>query len=95
MRMVDRENDDICVSGEVSLDNLADFCQSLEACLKPKDVVSISFESLDSKGSAILVMLIFLRKIEKDLSARVTFKSFTTKAHDMARLAGLSEELGL
>ena len=95
MKIVDREDDKISVSGEVNLDNLSDFCQSLKNVLKPNDVVSISFDSLYSKGSAILALLIFLRKAEKELNAVVTFKSCSTKVHEMARLAGLSKDLGL
>ena len=95
MKMVDRKGDTIFVTGEVNLDNLPDFCLGLETALKVNDSVSISFESLNSKGSAILPLLIFLRRKEKDLGATVTFKSCPTKVNDMARLAGLSEELGV
>ena len=65
------------------------------AKLKLNDVVSISFDSLDSKGSAILPLLIFLRRQERELSAAVTFKCCSAKVYEMARLAGLSEELGV
>ena len=95
MRMVDRQGENIFLIGEVNLDNLSDFCRSLKTELKENDVVSISFDSLGSKGSAILPLLIFLRRQEMELSATVTFKSCSIKVHEMARLAGLSEELGV
>ena len=86
---------DSFLTGEINLDNLLDFCRSLKTKLKVDDVVSISIDSLDSKGSAILPLLIFLRRQERELGATVTFKSCSTKVHEMARLAGLSEELGV
>ena len=95
MRRVDRKGDNIFVSGEVNLDNLSKFCGDLKTILKVNDVVSISFGSLDSRGSAVLPLLIFLRRQEWELSANVTFKACSTKVHEMARLAGLSEELGV
>ena len=95
MKIVDRKGDNIFVIGEVNLDNLPDFCESLKAKLKVNDVVSISFDSVDSKGSAILPLLIFLRRHERELSATMTFKCCSAKVHEMARLAGLSEELGV
>ena len=95
MEVVEREGDTIVVMGKVNLDNLPDFCRSIKTLLKVNDVVSLSFESLDSQGSAILPLLIFLRKKEKQLSANLTFKFCSTKVLKMARLAGLSEELGL
>ena len=95
MKMVDRQGENIFVIGEVNLDNLSDFCRSLKTKLKANDVVSISFDTLDSKGSAILPLLIFIRRQERELSATVTFKYCSTKVHEMARLAGLSEELGV
>jgi ABC-type transporter Mla MlaB component len=95
MKIVNREGENIFVRGEVNLDNLSDFCRSLKNKLKVNDVVSISFESLDSKGSAILPLLIFLRRQERELSATVTFKCCSARVHEMARLAGLSEELGV
>ena len=95
MKIVDRQGENIFVLGEVNLDNLSDFCRSLKTKLRVNDVVSISFGSLDSRGSAVLPLLIFLRRKERELSANVTFKSCSTKVHEMARLAGLSEELGL
>ena len=95
MRKVDRQGDSIFVIGEVNLDNLSEFCSDLKTILKVNDVVSISFDSLDSRGSAILPLLIFLRRKESELSANVTFESCSTKVHEMARLAGLSEDLGV
>ena len=95
MKMVDRQGENIFVIGEVNLNNLPDFCRSLKTNLKVNDVVSISFDSLESKGSAILPLLIFLRRQERELSATVTFKCCSAKVHEMARLAGLSEELGV
>ena len=95
MKMVNRQGENIFLIGEVNLDNLSDFCRDLKTELKVNDVVSISFDSLDSKGSAILPLLIFLRRQERELSATVTFKCCSTKVHEMARLAGLSEELGV
>ena len=95
MKIVDRQGENIFVLGEVNLDNLSDFCRGLKTKLKVNDVVSISFDSLDSRGSAILPLLIFLRRKESELSANVTFESCSTKVHEMARLAGLSEELGV
>ena len=95
MKIVNRQGKNIFVTGEVNLDNLSDFCRSLKTKLKANDVVSISFDSLDSKGSAILPLLIFLRRQERELGATVTFKCCSTKVHEMARLAGLSEELGV
>ena len=95
MRKVDRQGDKIFVIGEVNLDNLSEFCRDLRTILKVNDVVSISFDSLDSRGSAILPLLIFLRRKESELSANVTFESCSTKVHEMARLAGLSEDLGV
>ena len=62
MKMVDRQGENIFLIGEVNLDNLSDFCRSLKTELKENDVVSISFDSLGSKGSAILPLLIFLRR---------------------------------
>ena len=93
--MVERKGDKIFVSGEINLGNLSEFCRRLKTILKVNDAVSISFESLDSPGSAILPLLIFLRKEEKELSASITFNSCSNRVHQMARLAGLSEELGL
>ena len=93
MKIVNRQGENIFVTGEVNLDNLLDFCRSLKTELKLNDVVSISFDSLDSKGSAILPLLIFLRRQERELDATVTFKCCSKKVHEMARLAGLTEEL--
>ena len=95
MKMVDRQGENIFVIGEVNLDNLSDFCRSLKTKLKVNDVVSISFDSLDPKGSAILPLLIFLRRQERELSAAVTFQCCSPKVHEMAGLAGLSEGLGV
>ena len=95
MKTVKRQGENIFVIGEVNLDNLQDFCRSLKIKLKVNDVVSISFDALDSKGSAILPLLIFLRRQERELDATVTFKCCSKKVHEMARLAGLSEELRL
>ena len=95
MKTVNRQGENIFVMGEVNLDNLQDFCRSLKIKLKVNDVVSISFDSLDSKGSAILPLLIFLRRQERELGATVIFKRCSKKVHEMARLAGLSEELGV
>ena len=95
MKMVDRQGENIFLIGEVNLDNLSDFCRSLKTELKEKDVVSISIDSLGSIGSAIFHLLIFIRRQERELSATVTFKCCSTKVHEMARLAGLSEELGV
>ena len=95
MKIVERKGDMILVMGKVTLDNLSDFCRSIKTVLKANDVVSISFKSLDSQGSAILPLLIFLRRKEKQLSANLTFKCCSTKVLKMARLAGLSEELGV
>ncbi len=95
MNKVDRQGDKISVTGEVNLDNLSEFCRSLKTKLKVNDVVSISFDGLDSKGSAILPLLIFLRRQERELSAAVTFQCCSSKVHEMAGLAGLSEGLGV
>ena len=95
MKIVEREGDTILVMGKITLDNLSDFCRSIKTVLEVNDVVSISFKSLDSEGSAILPLLIFLRRKEKQLSANLTFKCCSTKVLKMARLAGLSEELGV
>ena len=94
MKTVEREGDKIFVMGKVTLDNLSDLCRSIKTALKENDVVSISFKSLDSQGSAILPLLIFLRREEKELSAKLTFKCCSTKFLKMAQLAGLSEDLG-
>ena len=95
MKIVNRQGENIFLTGEINLDNLLDFCRSLKTNLKVNDVVSISFDSLDSKGSAILPLLIFLRRQERELSAAVTFQCCSTKVHEMAGLAGLSEGLGV
>ena len=95
MKIVEREGDKIFVMGEVTLDNLPDFCRSIKAVLKEDDVASISFKSLDSQGSAILPLLIFLRREEKQLCANLTFNCCSNKVLKMAKLAGLSEELGV
>ncbi|MDC2963978.1 hypothetical protein OA067_03615 [Gammaproteobacteria bacterium] len=95
MKIVEREGDKIYVMGKVTLDNLSDFCRGIKNALKKNDIVLISFESLDSQGSAILPLLIFLRRQEKQLSAKLTFKCCSTKFLKMAKLAGLSEGLGI
>lgn len=83
------------LSGELSLSNLMEYRQELESLLPGSSSVTVDLTELVVHGSAVLSLLVFLRRRAGASGGSVRFQGCSDVIRQMARVAELEEMLGL
>jgi len=93
--MMRLEDDVLYLSGELSLANLMEYRQEIENLLPGASSVTIDLSELAVHGSAVLSLLVFLRRRANASGGSVSFTGSSEVVRQMARVAELEDLLGL
>ena len=85
----------IALTGSLNLSTLMEFKNAVEHDLPGQQDIVVDLSGIDFQGSAILALLIFVVRQVRNNGGTVAFEGGTRRLTEMARLAGLSELLGL
>ncbi|MBL6689074.1 MAG: STAS domain-containing protein [Pseudomonadales bacterium] len=93
--MIRLDDDVLHLSGELSLANLMAYRREIENLLPRSGSVTVNLTELVVHGSAVLSLLVFLRRRAGATGGAVTFTGCSDVVRQMARVAELEELLGL
>lgn len=93
--MIRLDGETLFLSGDVSLVNLMAYRHAIENQIPESAKLVVDLSELTVSGSAVLSLLVFLRRRASGANGEVRFTGCSDVLRNMARVAELEELLGL